>query len=133
MMSVLLSRTLLLTLATLATATPAAAQSVPPESVYRLSWAADLTILGVSGAAWLMPQLFLDQLVTPKCPCDPGKVPSFDRTALDRDSAAARSASQVAVVTMLAVPPLLDVLDVRLAGGSWAHVGEDVVVMGEAL
>jgi membrane-associated phospholipid phosphatase len=121
------------TLATLSLAGPAAAQSDSAGSVYRLNWTADLTTIGVSAAAWLVPQLFLDQIVTPKCPCDRADVPFFDRAALGRSSAGARTGSQVAVVGMLLVPPALDVLDVRLRGGSWANVGEDVVVMGEAL
>jgi membrane-associated phospholipid phosphatase len=118
-------------------ATPAAAQSDNSDdasgSVYRLSWAADLTTIGVAGAVWLTPQLFLHDLVKPKCPCDPADVPSFDRGALGNHSQSARNASQVAVFTMVLAPPILDVLDVRLGGGSWAHVGEDLVVMSEAL
>jgi membrane-associated phospholipid phosphatase len=80
-----------------------------------------------------VPQLFLDQFVTPKCPCDRGDVPWFDRSALGRSSRGARLASQIAVSTMLVLPPTLDLLDVRRRGGSWSHVGEDLVVMGEAL
>jgi membrane-associated phospholipid phosphatase len=129
----LLSRPLLVALATLALAPPAAAQSDAGASVYRLSWAGDLTTMGVAGAAWLVPELFLSSLVTPKCPCNRDDVPWFDRGALGRSSPTARNTSQVAVTAMLVVPPLLDGLDVRRAGGSWAHVGEDVVVMAETL
>jgi membrane-associated phospholipid phosphatase len=101
--------------------------------VYRLRWGPDLATLGVAGATWFLPQLFLKDLVTPKCPCDRGDVPFFDRGALGHSSGGARDASQVAVSLMLLVPPLLDGIDVRRGGGSWANVGEDVVVMGEAL
>jgi membrane-associated phospholipid phosphatase len=114
-------------------AAPAAAQSDGAGSVYRIHWPADLATIAVSSAAWLTPELFIDDLVTPRCPCDRVDVPAIDRVALGRSSSFSREASQVAIVTMLAVPPLLDVLDVRRAGGSWAHVGEDVLVMTEAL
>jgi hypothetical protein len=114
-------------------AAPAAARSDAAGSVYRLNWAADLTTIGVAGAAWLTPELFIDDLVTPKCPCERVDVPAIDRGALGRSSTSSRHASDAAVLVMVAVPPLLDVVDVRLAGGSWAHVGEDLVVMTEAL
>jgi membrane-associated phospholipid phosphatase len=114
-------------------AAPAAAQSDGAGSVYRIHWPADLTTMAVAGAAWLTPELFLDDLVTPKCPCERVDVPAIDRVALGRSSSFSGDASQVAVLTMLSLPPLLDALDVRLSGGSWAHVGEDVLVMSEAL
>jgi membrane-associated phospholipid phosphatase len=118
---------------TLALASPAAAQSDAAGSVYRLNWAADLTTLGVGTAAWVTPEFFLDELVTKKCPCDRVDVPAIDRVALGRSSSVSQTASQVAITVMLSVPLVLDAVDVRISGGSWAHVGEDVVVMTEAL
>lgn len=112
---------------------PAAAQPDAAGSVYRLRWGQDAATIGLAGATWLVPELFLHKLVSPKCPCDRADVPWFDRGALDRSSRGARLASQVAVSTMLVLPPTLDLLDVRRGGGSWSHVGEDVVVIGEAL
>jgi membrane-associated phospholipid phosphatase len=112
---------------------PAAAQPDAAGSVYRLRWGQDAATIGAAGVAWFLPELFLKDLVSPKCPCDRGDVPWFDRGALDRSSRGARLASQVAVSTMLVLPPALDLLDVRRGGGSWSHVGEDVIVMGEAL
>jgi len=124
---------LLLALASLAAATPAEARSDPAGSVYQIHWAADLTTVGAATAAWLVPEQFLDDLVTRKCPCDRVDVPAIDRGALGRSSHVSRTASDVAIITMVSVPPLLDALDVRLAGGSWGNVGEDVFVMTEAL
>jgi len=117
----------------LGAATPARAQEAGAESVYRLRLAPDLVTIGLSAAAWFGPELFLDQLVTPKCPCNRLDVPAIDRPALGRSSRAARTASNVAVSVVLVVPAALDLLDVRLRGGAWSTVGEDLVVMGEAL
>jgi membrane-associated phospholipid phosphatase len=121
-------------LATIGAAPQARAQTEDSaRSIYRLSWAADLTTMGVAAAGWALPELFLDELVTPKCPCDRVDVPAIDRWALGRTSRAARTGSQVAIATILVVPAALDVLDVRLGGGAWSTAGEDLVVLGETL
>jgi membrane-associated phospholipid phosphatase len=120
-------------LATLALPSSAGAQSDGAASIYRLRLAPDLAIMGLSAAAWFGPELFMDKLVTPSCPCNRVDVPAIDRVALGHRSGAARTASQVAVGAMLVVPGVLDALDIRRGGGAWSTVGEDLVVMGEAL
>jgi len=117
----------------LSVADPAAGQTDGAESIYRLRWGPDLVTIGVSAAAWFGPELFLDELVTPKGQGRRVDVPAIDKWALGRTSRTARTASQVTITAMLVVPAALDVLDVRLYGGTWSTAGEDLIVMGEAM
>jgi membrane-associated phospholipid phosphatase len=102
-------------------------------SIYRVGWLPDLAIIGASAAAWFAPQPFTKDVVSAECPCDRAHVPFFDRGALGRSSSAARLTSDLTVTGLLVLPPLLDTIDVRLHGGAWTTVGEDLVVMGEAV
>jgi membrane-associated phospholipid phosphatase len=102
-------------------------------SVYQVRWLPDLAIIGAGAVAWFGPTAFTADLVGTNHHLDRDHVPPFDRFALDRSSKTAGTISNVGVVTMLVLPPLLDVLDVRLHGGAWTSAGEDLLVMGEAV
>jgi membrane-associated phospholipid phosphatase len=89
--------------------------------------------MGLSAATWLVPQLFIGDLVSASCPCDRVDLPAIDRVALDRSSSRIALGSHVLVAAMLVAPVALDVIDVRRAGGDWRVAGEDLVIMGEAV
>jgi membrane-associated phospholipid phosphatase len=102
-------------------------------SAYDVRWPLDLTIIAVATATWAGPLPFMHDLVSPSCPCQRVDIPAIDRFALDRRSEAARVASDVAVTTVVALPVVLDAVDVRRQGGTWTGVAKDGLVMAEAV
>src|ERR1051325_9914805 len=68
-----------------------------PVSVYRFSPPRDLAIAGLAGSAILIPYAFSSHFITPRCPCDPASVNSFDRGAIGRTSRFGAVAADVSV------------------------------------
>jgi len=83
-----------------------------------------LAALGIA-----LPYAFSASLITPRCPCDPNEVNSFDRRAIGNSSDAADVISTVSAALAIAGPPVLDFLDV----GSTPAFLEDMTVFAEAL
>lgn len=117
------------------TAAPATARAGETDGgVYDIDWTVDLATLGAATLVWAVPQPLTGDIVSPRCPpCDRVNVPAIDRFALGRRSAVAKNVSDMGVAAVLTLPLLLDAIDVRGAGGSWAGLGKDVVVLAEAV
>jgi membrane-associated phospholipid phosphatase len=82
-----------------------------PRSVYHLSIPRDGVITGLAGLAILVPYAFASSIITPRCPCDPREVNSFDRSAIGNTSQAADITSDVTAALAILVPPALDYVD----------------------
>jgi membrane-associated phospholipid phosphatase len=111
----------------------AQAETETAASPYQVDWAIDLSVILAASVVWLLPQSMGRETVKPSCPCDRTVVRGFDSFALGRRSAAANTASNVAITTLTVAPILLDALDVNLSGGSWSGYGLDLLVMLQAL
>lgn len=103
------------------------------QSPYRLNLALDLTILGVGGAGWAVPQLFLDQIVKPSCPCDTREINAFDRGIAGRNQRTLSTISDIALVAVVALPFGLEALDVRASDDTFLGWLQDAVVIGETI
>ena len=77
-------------------------------SVYRVRLAIDLPVIGLGIVGTLIPYALSSQLITHKCPCDPGEVNAFDRPAIGNRSRWAGPVSNVTVGMAIAAPVLLD-------------------------
>jgi membrane-associated phospholipid phosphatase len=114
-----------------ASAAAGAEVSVPPPggSIYRVTRAADVPLLlfGVLGSA--IPYALSSRLITPSCPCDPGRVNALDRRAIGNHNHTVGRVSDVTVALALATP-----LAVSLVGApDRAALLEDLTVMIEAV
>jgi len=83
-----------------------------PVSVYHFSVPRDLGITFAAGAAVVVPYAFASAFITPRCPCDPREVNSFDRGAIGRSSKGTAVASDLTAGLALLMPVVLDYLDV---------------------
>ncbi len=108
---------------------PAAAALSPVHSVYRVEPVRDggLIALGVVGVA--VPYTLLNELISQRCPCDPGEVNALDRGAIGNRSHLAYLASDVTVALAVAVPAAVDLW----ALGLRPELLEDLVVYAQAL
>ena len=100
-------------LAEIPAAEPAAARP-PPAPVYRLYPAVDAAVMATSAVTIAVPEIFADEIIRFRCPCDPSEVNGFDRGAIGNHSALAGTVSDVTLVASIAVPPVLDLLDVGM-------------------
>jgi len=101
----------------------------PSRSVYRVRWGIDLPVSAVGGAVGLARLLLTDQLVRKSCPCDPSTLNALDRSAVGNHSSVAGVVGDVTLITVLVVPPLLDLIDL----GPSRELLEDLMVYAEAL
>lgn len=107
----------------------AAMVATAPIDVYTVDPFIDGAIITTSLATVAVPYVFPSAFITPRCPCDPDEVFAFDRFAVGLDSSVADITSHVEVGLALAVPVVLDALDVGLDPVFW----DDMVVYVEAI
>lgn len=98
-------------------------------SIYHVSPIADGAVIAAGALGIALPYAFSASLITPRCPCDPNEVNSFDRRSIGNSSDAADVISTVTAALALAGPPVLDFLDV----GFTPALLEDMTVFAEAL
>ncbi len=100
-----------------------------PRSVYRISPWADGATIAVGGLGLLLPNVFASKLIVPRCPCSPSEVWGIDRSVLGYSAHWAATVSDVTLALSLALPLVLDPIDV----GFSKELAEDVVVYTESL
>lgn len=103
---------------------------VVDRSVYQIHPVLDGTVIGVSALGAALPLLFEPQLITKQCPCDPGEVNRIDRPVIQYHSPVARTAGDITVALVIAVPPILDGMDLGFKNKAFV---EDLVVYAEVL
>jgi len=108
---------------------PAAAALAPVRSVYRVEPVRDggLIALGLVGVA--VPYTLLNDVISQRCPCDPGEVNALDRGVIGNRSHLAYLASDVTVALAVGVPAAVDLW----ALGLGPELVEDLVVYAQAL
>ena len=107
------------------------AQLRPAVSVYRWRPRNDAPVTIVAGLAVTLPYLFANQLITPRCPCNPSEVNAFDRGAIGNTSDVARQLSDITAGAVIILPLTFDALDLR--GGSETVFREDLLVFSQTL
>jgi membrane-associated phospholipid phosphatase len=122
-------------LALLVVATPALAQAPAaadhpednPRSVYRVRPSVDIPVIAGAALAMIGPYALAARLITPSCPCDPGRVNALDRPTIGRASDLAGNISDATVTVAFAAP-------VALAAATGGRESlEDLVVAAEAV
>ncbi len=101
----------------------------PAQSVYKVRPVLDGSIIAGTLLGGLLPYLYADKLIHPRCPCDAGEVNGFDRPAIGNHSGFADTLSDITVGAAVLVPVALDALDLGLG----SELAEDLVVYVEAL
>ena len=101
----------------------------PAASVYHVSPNRDIAITLGASVATLFAYLYADELITPRCPCDPGEVNGFDRGAIGNTNATARALSDLTAAAAVGVPLVLDAIDL---GQGKAFV-DDAIVFTQTL
>lgn len=100
-----------------------------PKSVYHISAAVDIPVTLGAVVAGAVPYLYTDKLIKPRCPCDPAEVNGFDRGAIGNTNPTAAKLSDVTVTAVIAVPLVLNAIDLGL-NDVWM---EDAVVFVQTL
>jgi len=100
-----------------------------PPSVYRVSVNRDVAVTLGASVATLLAYVYADQLITPRCPCDPQGVNAFDRGAIGNTNAAARKLSDLTAAAAVGLPLVLDAIQL---GQGEAFV-DDAIVFTQAL
>ena len=77
------------------------------DSPFRLSPVKDSLILSLAAAGTVLPYAFASKLITPRCPCSPSEVNSFDRPIIGNDSRAADLTSHATVALAVGLFPAL--------------------------
>jgi membrane-associated phospholipid phosphatase len=109
----------------------AAAQEVPTAPTpYHVDWAVDLSIIGAATALWVVTPLLGREVIRPVCPCSSSDLNGLDRYPVGRRSNLANQLSNVAQAGILAVPVVVDALDVN---PSWRDYAADLVVLAEVV
>src|SRR5438067_1434709 len=106
-----------------------AANLSAPKSIYEIEPVRDLSLMGIAAASAITPYLFQNDLIHPRCPCDPNEVNGFDRGAIGNHSDTALFLSD-ATLTVTLVGPL--VANYLALGNSEAFY-EDFVVYSQAI
>ncbi len=127
----MLALTLVVTLSLFATPAPTAAEDAG--SAYRVHWAPDLTVTSVAAVGWLVPRLFLRDLVTPSCPCNQASINPIDRSVAGVNRHGVALASDLTLAAVYSLGFALDAVDVRSNEQSWTNWLEDALVMAETL
>ncbi|OGR91816.1 MAG: hypothetical protein A2992_08975, partial [Elusimicrobia bacterium RIFCSPLOWO2_01_FULL_59_12] len=76
------------------------------------------------------PLVFEAQIIKKQCPCDSGEVNRIDRPVIRYHSPVAQTAGDITVALALAVPPVLDGMDLGFKNKAFV---EDLVVYAEVL
>lgn len=100
-----------------------------PISVYDVRPITDGAVIAAGLLAVAVPYALSAQLITPRCPCSPGEVNSFDRHVIGNHNAVADVASDVTAGAALVLPAVFDFLDVG-ASRVWL---EDAAVFSEVM
>ncbi|MGZ3699213.1 MAG: phosphatase PAP2 family protein [Bdellovibrionota bacterium] len=98
-------------------------------SVYRLDTQTEVTVLGTSVAASVVPYALESVLIHPRCPCDPNEVNALDRPFIGLGAQAPDTISDLTLAASVAAPFVASVLE----GGLSRTFLEDAVVEGEAI
>jgi membrane-associated phospholipid phosphatase len=101
-----------------------------PQSVYRISASVDIPVTLGAAVAGVVPYLYSDRLIKPRCPCDPAEVNGFDRGAIGNTNSTAAKLSDVTVSAVMLAPLALDALDLGGFNEVW---WEDAVVFAQTL
>jgi len=99
-------------------------------SVYRIHPVIDGSVIGVAALGALLPLIYEPKIIKKNCPCDSGNVNWFDRPVIQYHSPVARTAGDITVGLAIAVPPLLDGMDLGFKDQAFK---EDFVVYAEVL
>lgn len=105
------------------------AQPSPSRSVYEVRPAVDVPITVAAASVGLVRILWEDDLARIRCPCDPSGLNAIDRGTVGNHSHAASLAGDITVYTLMALPPLADLVDLGF-GRTWL---EDLMVFAETL
>lgn len=103
----------------------------PPPSVYHVSVKREVAITLGASVATLFAYLYADQLITPRCPCDPHEVNPFDRGAIGNTNATARTLSDLTAAAAVGVPLVLDAIDLKKDRGG--ALADDAIVFAQTL
>jgi len=126
-------RSLLFVLLAAALTFGGAAAAEPRDTPYTASWAVDLPVSMAAAAAVGVPRLFLGDLVRGGGPYDAASVNGMDRFVTGWHDAAAGTASDVLLWSLVAWPFAADALDVGVSDGSWRGWAIDSAVIAETL
>ena len=99
-------------------------------SVYRIHPAMDGTIIGIAALGALFPLIYENKIIKKNCPCDSGEVNRIDRPVIQYHSPVARTAGDITVGLAIAVPAILDGMDLGFNNQAFK---EDFVVYAEVL
>lgn len=107
-----------------------------PRPVFRHNLPLDLTIIGVSGTAWIITEALKSKLASPQCFwCNPPEVDLSVKNALRWEDR--QAADLLSYITGFGMVPLgafgLDLIYVLSGGGTWAEYGGDVIVLAESI
>jgi membrane-associated phospholipid phosphatase len=103
--------------------------ATPNPSIYQVSPVVDSSIILATGFTTIQAELNAENLVRPRCPCDPAEVNSFDRSVIGNDSQSLSLLSDVTLGLAIVLPPLLDLYDLGLSQAFF----EDLVVYAQTL
>lgn len=100
-----------------------------------MRWEVDLPLIAASGLAGLTPELFKGELSPPYCglACDRANLNPLDRAVVGNRSVVARHLSDGLVSTSIALPYVLDTVDVLVSGQRGLGWLKDVTVLTEVL
>jgi membrane-associated phospholipid phosphatase len=132
----------LATVLTIAPTRPLHAQTSPtspPQQTirrhpYRVHLAADLSVTLAAAALWGAGQLAIPPLVYRNaCPCAAGEVPGIDRFVAGHYDPTISLVSDIGMAALVALPLVVDLIDVRTSGGEWSEFLEDALVITESI
>jgi len=112
---------------------PAGSRADAGEGPYAVKLAIDVPVAGAAAVAWLVPPLFVKDLVTPSCPCAKSDVNAFDRGVAGRKDDTVALVSDIGIVLLVAAPFALDALDVHARDEPVTSFLRDTLVVGEAI
>ena len=98
-------------------------------SVYRVSKKVDAPVTMAASLATVLPYAFANRLITPRCPCDPHELNTFDRGAIGNHNDFARQLSDITVGSIIILPLVFDARDVEARG----PFQEDMLVFAQTL
>jgi len=88
-------------------------QTQRPGSIYQVTPKIDIPVTITAALAVTLPYVFADHLITPRCPCNPAEVNSFDRGAIGNQNDFARQLSDLTAGMVTILPLAFDAFAVR--------------------